>query len=289
MGKRTSTDSDGDTRMRESRGPEAGWRGDAVIRTQKAPADESSPGLLTLTRRALEERWVWRAIISSVPTVIGASILSSSSSGSVVGGLLIIMAVAVLVMPVFSPERVRRRMLAVASSRLPDTNGWLTIKGTAGDIGNQLLAPYSERPCLAYWARRVVTDAETGHEAVADDEQRLACCDFAVDVDGQRVLVDAREAYLAYDRSLGEIVSNEDGELRVEPLRRSHCGKDRTQEILLRAGDCVVVRGQLVRGADDEPYRAAARIVPGARRRVAIVLAVGTTRDGSTRMLPRKT
>jgi hypothetical protein len=116
----------------------------------------------------------------------------------------------------------------------------------------------------------------------------VACCDFALDVDGKRVLVDTREAHLAYDRSPGDIVSDEDRQLRVESVRPIHRGKDRNQEILLRAGDRVVVRGLFIRGTNDEPYRAAARIVPGRRRRVAIAFPICASGEPSRLELSAK-
>jgi hypothetical protein len=274
MGKRTSSDSERDARTRESDTADDSWRGRAAIRAQKASVHDSKAGLLLLTRRALEERWLWRAVIAGVPAAIGASIFTDGTAGLVVGGLCILAALAVLVVPVFSPERARRRMLASASPRLPESDGWFTVEGSVADAGEELHAPYSERPCLAYWVRRVSTDAETGRESITDGEQRVACCDFALDVDGKRVLVDTRGAHLAYDRRLGDIVSYEDGKLRIEPVRPIHRGKDRNQEILLRAGDRVVVRGLFIRGASDEPYRAAARIVPGRRGPVGIAFPI---------------
>jgi hypothetical protein len=287
MAKRTSTDSEPDARTREHEDADDGWRGRAAIRAQKASVHDSKAGLVLLTRRALEERWLWRAVIAGVPAVIGASIFTDGMAGLVVGGLLIFVALAVLVMPLFSPERARRRMLASASERLPDSDGWLTVEGSVAHAGEELHAPYSERPCLAYWARRVSTDAETGRESITDGEQRAACCDFALDVDGKRVLVDTREAHLAYDRKLGDIVSFEDGKLRIEPVRDIHRGKDRNQEILLRAGDRVVVRGLFIRGASDEPYRAAVRIVAGRRRRVAIAFPIRASAEPNRPSAPR--
>jgi hypothetical protein len=236
---------------------------------------DSKVAALTLVRRSLEVRWGWRALLAFIPAAIGAGIVSRGAASAVVGAVLLAVALAVLTLPVFSPERLRRRLLAAASERVPDSDGWVTLIGTAGEAGELLTAPYSKRPCIAYWARKVAADSEdNSRDAGTDSEQRAASCDFALDLGEVRVLVTAADAHLAFDRHLGEVVSNAGDSLEIEPVAPAQRGRDRDrdEEILLRPGECVVVRGMLVRGAGDAPYRATARIVPARGRPVVIAL-----------------
>jgi hypothetical protein len=182
-------------------------------------------------------------------------------------------ALAILAVPLFSPERVRRRLLAAASERVPDRDGWVTLVGVAGEAAELLTAPYSNRPCIAYWARAVAADTDdSSQDAGTDSEQRAGSCDFALDAGEVRAVVTARDANLAFDRSLGEVVSFSRDGIQIEPVMPSHRGQDRKEEILLRPGERVVVRGLLVRGASDAPYRTTARIIPARGRPVVIAL-----------------
>lgn len=234
---------------------------------------DSKVATLTLVRRSLEVRWGWRALIAFIPAAIGAAIVTRSVPSAVVGAVFLAVALAVLALPAFSPERLRRRLLLAASERVPDSDGWVTLIGTAGEVGELLTAPYSKRRCIAYWARKVASDSEDdSRDAGTDAEQRAASCDFALDVGEVRVLVAATDANLAFDRSLGEVVSIAGDSLQIEPAAPTQRGRDRDEEIVLRPGERVVVRGLLVRGAGDAPYRATARIVPARRRQVAIAL-----------------
>jgi hypothetical protein len=204
------------------------------------------------------------------------AIVTRGAPSAVVGAALLAVALAVLALPAFSPERIRRRLLVVASERVPDSDGRVTLVGTAGEVGELLTAPYSKRRCIAYWARKVAADSEDdSRDAGTDSEQRAASCDFALDVGEVRVLVTAADANLAFDRSLGEVVSITGDSLQIEPVAPAQHGRDRDEEIVLRAGERVVVRGMLVRGAGDAPYRATARIVPTRGR--PVVIALGTT------------
>jgi hypothetical protein len=100
----------------------------------------------------------------------------------------------------------------------------------------------------------VAADTEDhSHDAGTDSEQRAASCDFALDVGEVRVLVTAGDTKLAFDRRLGEVVSFSSDRLQIEPVTPAHRGRDRDEEILLRPGERVVVRGTLVRGAGDAP------------------------------------
>jgi hypothetical protein len=121
----------------------------------------------------------------------------------------------------------------------------------------------------------VTADPENdSYDAGTDSEQRAASCDFALDVGDERVLVAASDAKLAFDRSLGEVVSFASDVLQVEPATSAHRGRDRNEEILLRPGERVVVRGQLVRGARDAPYRSTATIARTRGRPIVIALGV---------------
>ena len=235
---------------------------------------DSRVNWLTLERRGLEVRGGWRALLAFIPAAIGAAIVTAGGIVSaVVGVVLFAAAVALLALPMFSPERVRRRLLADASDRVPDCDSWVTLVGIASQAGDTLAAPYSERRCIAYWARAVLGDPEDdSHDAGTDSEQWSAACDFALDVGGVRVLVTARNAYLAFDRSLGEVVDWNDGSLHVEPITPAHRGGDRHEEILLLPGERVVVQGMLVHGGSHAPYRAAMELVSARGRRVAIAL-----------------
>lgn len=228
---------------------------------------------VTLVRRSLEVRPGWRAILAVIPAAIGAALMTRGLASLVAGGLLVAGAVVLLALPMFSPERVRRRLLAAATDTVPDRDGWVTLVGIASEARDLLKAPYSKRPCVAYWARTVTTDTEdASRDAGTDAEQRAASCNFALDVGGVRLMVSAEDAYLAFDRNLGEVVTLSGESLAVERRASSHRGHDRQEEIVLRPGERVVVRGMLVRGTGDAPYRSAARITGGRGRAVAIVL-----------------
>lgn len=241
----------------------------------KPTRTDSRVATLTLVRRSLEVRWVWRALLACISAAIGVAIVTRGAPSAVIGAVLIAVALAILALPVFSPERLRRRLLMAASERVPDSDGWVALVGTAGELGELLTAPYSKRRCIAYWARKVAADAEDdSRDAGTDSEQHTASCDFTLDVGEVRVLVTAADAKLAFDRSLGEVVSISGDSLQIEPVAPAPHGRDRDEEILLRPGERVVVRGMLVRGAGAAPYRAAARIVPARGR--PVVIALGT-------------
>lgn len=241
----------------------------------------SRVGAASLVRRSLEVRWAWRALLAFIPGAIGAAILTRGIVLAIAGVVLLAMALAILALPAFSPERLRRRLLAGASERVPDSDGWVTLVGVVAELAEVLTAPYSKRRCVAYWARAVAADSEDdSRDAGTDSEQLVASCDFVIDVGEQRLLVTAGNANLAFDRSLGEVVSFTNDALQIEPVTPSHNGRDRQEEILLRPGERVVVRGMLVRGANDAPYRVAARIVAGRGRRVAIAIGAAASVEG---------
>jgi hypothetical protein len=228
---------------------------------------------VTLVRRSLEVRPGWRALLAVVPAAIGVALVTRGMASAIAGGLLVACALGLLALPMFSPERVRRRLLAAATERVPDEDGWVTLVGIAREAQDLLTAPYSKRPCVAYWARTVTADTEDeSRDAGTDAEQRAASCDFALDVGGMRLMVSAGDAYLAFERSLGEVVTFSGESLAIEMLASSHRGRERQEEIVLRPGDRVVVRGMLVRGTSDAPYRSAARISGKRGRSVAIAL-----------------
>jgi hypothetical protein len=244
----------------------------------KPTSTGSRVAALTRVRRDLEIHWGWRAALVFMFAAIGAAIVRNGVVSAIAGVVFLGLALAILALPLFSPERARRRLLGAASERVPDSDGWVTLVGVAAETGEVLTAPYSKRSCVAYWARKVAPDNEDdSRDAGTDSEQRAASCDFALDVGEVRMLVRAGDAYLAFDRSLGEVVSFTNDAVQIEPVTRAHQGRDRQEEILLRPGDRVVVRGMLVRGTSDGPYRATARIVGGRGRPVAIAL--GTTAD----------
>jgi len=229
----------------------------------------------TRLRRNLEVRGVWRTLFAVMPATIGAAIVTRGVASAIAGAALLALAIAILALPLFSPERARRRLLAVAIERVPDRDGWVTLIGVAGETGELLTAPYSRRSCIAYWARAVTADPENdSYDAGTDSEQRAASCDFALDVGDERVLVAASDAKLAFDRSLGEVVSFANDVLQVEPATSAHRGRDRNEEVLLRPGERVVVRGQLVREARDAPYRSTATIARTRGRPIVIALGV---------------
>ena len=233
---------------------------------------------LTRVRRDLEVRGVWRALFALVPAVIGTGLVTRGVGSAIAGVILLALTLTIVALPLFSPERVRQRLLAAASERVPDRDGWVTLVGVAGEAGKLLTAPYSRRPCIAYWARTVAADTEdSSQDAGTDSEQRAASCDFALDAGEVRVLITARDANLAFDRSRGEIVRFTNDTLQIDPVTPAHRGQDRNEEILLRPGERVVVRGLLVRGAGDAPYRATARIVPARGR--PVVVALGAVAD----------
>jgi hypothetical protein len=229
----------------------------------------------TRLRRDLEVRGVWRTLFAAMPATIGAAIVTRGVAAAIAGAALLALAIAILALPVFSPERARRRLLAVAIERVPDRDGWVTLIGVAGETGELLTAPYSRRSCIAYWARAVTADPENdSYDAGTDSEQRAASCDFALNVGDERVLVAASDAKLAFDRRCGEVVSFANDVLQVEPATSAQRGRDRNEEILLRPGERVVVRGQLVRGARDTPYRSTATLARTRARPIVIALRV---------------
>lgn len=214
----------------------------------------------TVVRRSLEVRPGWRAIYIATLGAMAAELVKTGGFATAIGIGFLTVAVAILALPLFGPERSRRRLIAAVDEQLPEADGWVTLAGIAAEAGQQLAAPYSKRPCLAFWARAVPSDPDDdSRDAGVDAEQRAASCDFAIDVGDAHVLVEGRDAYLAFDRTLGETVAG---------------GPHRREEILLRAGERVVVRGMLIR-ANDGPYRASARLVGG--RRMAIVLGAGAS------------
>lgn len=234
---------------------------------------DSKIGTLTLVRRSLEVRWGWRALFAVIPAAIGSAIVTRSLASAIAGVVLFALAVAILSLPLFSPERTRRRLLAAASERVPDADGWVTLVGVAAEAGELLSAPYSKRACVAYWARAVSADTEDDtRDAGTDSEQYAESCDFALEVGDVRLLVAGADAELAFDRNNGEVVLSTADAVQVERVSRAHRGRDRNEEIILRVGERVVVRGMLVRDGSGTPYRATARIVADRRRPVKIVL-----------------
>jgi hypothetical protein len=208
----------------------------------------------TRLRRDLEVRGVWRTLIALMPATIGAAIVTRSVASAIAGAVARASDCDPRVAPAQPPERARRRLLAVAIERVPDRDGWVTLIGVAGETSELLTAPYSRRPCIAYWARAVTADPENdSYDAGTDSEQRAASCDFALDVGDERVLVAANDAKLAFDRSLGGVVSFADDVLQVEPATNEHRGRDRNEAILLRPGERVIVRGQLMRARATRP------------------------------------
>jgi len=223
-------------------------------------------------------RWIALAIVGT----FGLLLLLARVAYGIPGALLAIAFVVVLTAPLTSADRLRRRLIRKATSHLPSSDGLVTLIGTAAEAGNTLVAPYSKRTCVAYWSRAVLeSESLFKSDDALDFGQSEASCDFALDCDGERILVKAESAKLAFDYSLGEIVSFENGETRIEAVGRQHRGKSREQEIVLRPGDRVVVRGHLVRGPTDGPFRAVAQIVPLRRRPVTIALAVSSPADKS--------
>lgn len=234
---------------------------------------DSRVGPVTVVRRSLEVRPRWRVLLAVIPAAIGVALVTRGVASLIAGGLLVAVALVLLALPMFSPERVRRRLLAAAIESVPDSDGWVTLVGIASEAQDLLTAPYSKRPCVAYWARTVTADTEDdSRDAGTDAEQRAASCDFALDVGSVRVMVSAGDAYLAFDRSRGEVVTLSGESLAIERRASSHRGHDRHEEIVLRPGERVVVSGMLVHGTGDAPYRSAARICGARGRAVAIVL-----------------
>lgn len=201
-------------------------------------AGNDQVGTLTRVRRSLEVRWGWRVVFAAIPAAVGvALIMEVGVVGIVAGAVLVAIALAIFALPIFGPEHQRRRLLASARDR-GDRGGWVTLEGVATAAGELLAAPYSETRCIAYWARSVMADSENdSHDAGLDSAQRMACIDFTLEVDGVRVHVTSMRAQLVFDRGQAEIVSG----------AGTH---DRREEILLRAGERVVVRGILVREAN---------------------------------------
>lgn len=236
---------------------------------KRTSVDETAT--LMRVRRSLEVHPVVRGMFAVLAAVLGAVTVDRGVISWIVGVMFLIVALILFALPMFSPERARRRLLAAASERIPDADGHVTLAGVVGEAAELLTAPYSERRCVAYWARIVGPDEDDSYDELIDSEQRAASCDFALDVGEVRVLVTVGDAYLAFDRSLGEAVLFVDGATQIEPVSRAHRGQYRREEILLRPGERAVVRGMFLRGGGDAPYRGAARIVPG-RGRVAIAL-----------------
>lgn len=155
-------------------------------------------------------------------------------------------------------NRTQRRAWQRALTTVPeDLAEDLILRGVARAVSVRVVAPYSLRECLAYRARFTGTrfgKPGASSEVVYAGEERERIADLVVELPGAKVLVDGPATQLACDaragegaplREIGEQASASDVDVFV-PMTRALLRRARHQELLLQAGDPVVVIGHLV-------------------------------------------
>lgn len=241
----------------------------------KLTSTASNVGHFETYRRALERRPVFRVGTIVFFGFFGVfPLIIPGPSSFVLGCVSVFMSLAHLIVPLFSPERARKRLLASATREgLPQEDGLVTLIGIAGEAGPLLAAPYSQRACIAYWSRIVTPDSDDeSKDDFLDHENKREICDFAIDVGSERVFVEAAQAYFAFDRAHSEIVRR-DKQRTCVPAIPANRTPTRFEEVIIRPGDRVVVRGIFMSEGGDNPFRRSFRLTPGPHQRVMVAVA----------------
>jgi hypothetical protein len=169
---------------------------------------------------------------------------------------------AMLVRHFLAPERRHRKLIERGRSDLKDASGRVVARGVVRPYEALLKAPYTNRQCVAYWACFTGSGPDEDPEKAgwSYGEQRARVIDFVIEIDGERVLVEAQHATLLKDPRAGEGLPFrvEAGKMvsHFEPMTRQLQRMARHQEILLCDGDEVTVAGTLEdRGGTVTPFR----------------------------------
>lgn len=234
----------------------------------------SSVRWLEVYRRGLERSMGYRVgCVLTLGGIGGAFLFLPSFPISIVGAVCTVLALAHLILPLSPPERARKKMLVGARATLPEADGVVTLIGVACESGPLLGAWFSHRPCIAFWARTVRPDSDDHREDNPfDDENWAGICDFALDVGSEWVFVEGAHAYFAFDRSHAEVVLGDETTTCV-PATTAHRATYRREEVILRPGDRVAVRGMLVSEGRDTPFRRSFRMTSGPHQRVMVAAA----------------
>lgn len=195
-----------------------------------------------------------------------ASFLGAAAAAAGLAGLpgvpfaAVFVLVALRVARLQTPEKHARRLAERAVTTVPAEPGWTVLRGVLRSCADPLPAPFSARPCVAYWSRHVEPLSEHG-PTVYDVAIHSTARDFVLDCGGTLVQVEAIGAQIVYDRRHGEVIAvgvgkppHRSGAFR--PMTDEDMVSPRRQEIIVAVGDPVVVAGQLARDAGDGPYRA---------------------------------
>jgi hypothetical protein len=205
----------------------------------------------TLVRRVVERHWSARFLLLTVLSLPGMVLIKRGQH--VAGAVAILIAVAITAFVSLStPQRRLAALERAARASVPAGEGDVVLVGVVTSAPEMLAAPRSKAACVAYW-QRTLMDSD-GVWAIHEEATRAV--DFGMQCGDTLIAVDASRATILFDPARATWTHE-------EPRRW------RDEEASAGVGDLILVAGRLVRGPDDGPFRASARIT--ARKRPVVI------------------
>ena len=193
------------------------------------------------------ESWSARFLLAMLLSIPGMIFIERGQA--VIGTVLIFAAwAAAAALSFAAPGRRLTRLERRARSGTPADDGDVVLVGRVVSAGEPMIAPYSKSTSVACWHRSLM-DSDAGW---ATDEEVSRAVDFVMQCGETLIAVEASRATILFDPARATWTHEESRRWRYE-------------EASAGIGDLVLVAGRLVRGPDDGPFRASARITAGKR------------------------